>query len=126
MKRLWIVAAILLFILGISGAGLLHLNRVTDEMETTLEQLAEATEHRRTAQMNELSAAFQDEWRKNEEVMVRYIHHDALDAITGFVALLPPLARHEQYAALAAEVERIQALLCHIREAEVPNWKNIF
>ena len=58
--------------------------------------------------------------------MVHYIHHDELDTLTGAVARLPAYAFYEQYPDLAAETERIQELICHIWESEIPSLKNIF
>lgn len=126
MKRLWIVSAILVFIIGIGGWGLWHITRVTNEMENSLERISEAVEKKESGQLQELTANFELEWHKNEEIMVRYIHHEALDPITGAVARLPALARYEQYPELAAEVERIQELIYHVWKAEIPNWENIF
>lgn len=125
MKRLWIVLAIIAGILAISLWGLWHLNKVTDQMESTLEQISAAVEKEEGDQVKVLTAEFQLEWHQQEEILVRYIHHESLDAITSAVARLPALARYEQYPELASEVERVQELLNHVREAEFPTWKNI-
>ena len=126
MKWLWIVLAIILFIFAICSLSLWHLLVVTDQMETTLEQMSQAVMQEEYSHLDTLIADFQEEWHQNEDIMVRYIHHEALDTVTGAAARLPALARYGLYGELAAEIERIQELLYHICQSEIPSFRNIF
>ncbi len=126
MKRLWIALCVLVLVWGFSGLSLWHLTRAANQMETTLEQISDAIDKQEADQLKELTAQFQLEWHRNEEIMIHYVHHDELDILTGAVARLPALALYEQYPELAAETERIQELIYHIWESEIPNLKNIF
>ena len=126
MKRLWIALSVLVMVWGFSGVSLWHLTRAANQMEATLEQISEAIDKQDAAKLKELTAQFQLEWHHHESFMVHYIHHDALDTLTGAVARLPAYAFYEQYPDLAAETERIQELIYHIWESEIPSLKNIF
>lgn len=126
MKRVWIVCGILVAILALSCASLYHLVQATDDMSASLDQLAQAVEGYDDAQIERLTQEFQSKWEEHETLMMRYIHHDELDGITGSVARLGALARHRGYTELAAEVDRLRHLVRHIRDSEMPTLVNIF
>lgn len=126
MKRLWIALAIVVLLVGVSTAGLLHLLHATDELQTHLSAITDALEADEQDALIRLTDDFAAHWQKTEAVLLRFIHHEALDTITGVVARLPALARWHAYPELAAEVARLQELISHVREAEIPNLQNIF
>ena len=100
--------------------------RITDEMEASLSDLSAAIEEGSNARIIHLAEQFQSQWQENEKLLLRYIHHEALDAIDSTTARLPALARYEDYGELAAEVARLQELIDHVYDSEVPNFRNIF
>ena len=126
MKRLWIVFGIVAVILAASGLSLWHLGAVSQRMDASLQELSEAVEARDDARLQALTAAFLEEWEQDEHLMMRYIHHDELDAINGCAARLPALARYGDYPELAAELDRMRHLVRHIWESEAPSLRNIF
>ncbi|MEM1483292.1 DUF4363 family protein [Oscillospiraceae bacterium PP1C4] len=125
MKRLWISLAIVFVMLSISGLGMWHLIRATDKMEVSLALISEAIAQKKIDQAQNLIDSFEDEWHKNEESMMRYIHHNDLDIITGAVSRLSALAEYEELGELSAEVQRIRNALYHLRESEIPTFKSI-
>lgn len=125
MKRLWIVLVILVGIIWVSTSSLLHLIRATEQMTTTLDALSDAIGSGDEKTLYELSEKFCDQWEEHEAVMLRYIHHDELDAITGSAVRLPALVKYNDTAQLAAEIDRLRHLLRHVRDAEFPTIKNI-
>lgn len=126
MKRVVAVCVIIALILAASTAALMHLLRVSDEMEASL--LRHCGRHRpgRHAAGRAAHRRVTSQWERNETVMTRYIHHDELDTITGIVARLPMLAKYGETAEYAAEVARLRHLISHIRDAEIPTLPNIF
>ncbi|WP_308753728.1 DUF4363 family protein [uncultured Anaerotruncus sp.] len=126
MKRVVAVCVIIALILTASTMALMHLLRVSDEMEASLSAIADAIDRDDMPRAAQLTNAFLDQWERSETVMTRYIHHDELDTITGIVARLPMLAKYGETAEYAAEVARLRHLISHIRDAEVPTLPNIF
>lgn len=125
MKRVWIVLVILVGIIWVSTSSLLHLIRATDEMTVTLDALSSAIDSGDAEMLFTLSEKFCDQWEEHESVMLRYIHHDELDAITGSAVRLPALVKYNDTAQLAAEIDRLRHLLRHVRDAEFPTLKNV-
>lgn len=125
MKRVWIVCGIVLSILLLSGLSLWHLSVVTTELDERLQQLSDAVDQK-DAGLETLAADFESLWEDRESMMMRYIHHDELDAITGTVARLKALAAWQDYPELAAEIDRLQHLVRHIFESELPTIMSIF
>ena len=119
MKRFVIVIIMLTGILGAGCFSLFRLKNIVDQMETELSSLSELVEQK---QGQDLQQKIQDE----ERVMMRYIHHDELDTITGTVARLFPLAEYENHAELAAEISRLRHLIKHIYESELPTLQSVF
>lgn len=126
MKRFLIVMALLALILGVGVTSLVQLARITDRMEAELAQLADMVDAQDEAQLTKRAEAFQDLWEKEERVMMRFIHHDELDTITGTVARLGALARYKDYPELAAEIDRLRHLVRHIYESELPSFHSVF
>ena len=88
MKRVVAVCVIIALILAASTAALMHLLRVSDEMEASLSAIADAIDRDDMPRAARLTDEFHEQWERNETVMTRYIHHDELDTITGIVARL--------------------------------------
>lgn len=126
MKRLIIVVCMVILILGVGFLSLFQLNRITSRLETELDGLAELVESQSGAELRARTESFQSLWENEEKVMMRYIHHDELDTITGTVARLGALARYEDYPELAAEIDRLRHLVRHIYESETPSLHSIF
>lgn len=126
MKRVLVSICLVLFILGTSFVSLLHLKRVTDEMNGMLDTLSAAVRQQDHAQVIELSNSFEETWETHEKLLLRYVHHEALDPITGSVARLSALGEYGKYPELACEIEHIQKLINHVYESEYPNFQNIF
>ena len=126
MKRVVAVCVIIALILAASTAALMHLLRVSDEMEASLSAIADAIDRDDMPRAARLTDEFHEQWERNETVMTRYIHHDELDTITGIVARLPMLAKYGETAEYAAEVARLRHLISHNRDAEIPTLPNIF
>lgn len=126
MKRFLIVVAMVLLILGVGFLSWFQLGRITERMETELNTLATLVEQRSAVELQDRAEAFQELWEEEERMMMRYIHHDELDTITGTVARLRALARYEDYPELAAEIDRLRHLIRHIYESETPTWYSIF
>ena len=57
---------------------------------------------------------------------MQFIYHDELDTATGIVARLRALALYQDYPELSAEIDRLQHLIRHICESQMPVYKNIF
>lgn len=125
MKRVWIVVGIASAIVVLGITTLLHLSTVSKDMDYALEEIQSAIQEEQPEKILDKSIAFQKIWDENEAEMMRYIHHDELDSITGIVARLRPLAEFEDYTELSAEVSRLRHLIRHIYESEVPTFNNI-
>lgn len=157
MKRVWIVAALILCIIGSGVFSLVHLKKVTDEMLVSLDIIAQeldratggngnvpspegtgdpldsapgekkghGTNVQEQNELTKLAHNFQQQWEKDEIVIMHYIHHDELDEITGTVARLQALARYNAVPEFAAEVDRLRHLVLHIYESQLPNLVNI-
>lgn len=126
MKRVLIVCVIVIGIIIAGTLSLLHLIRVSDEMDGILAEIAQAIEQDNIERAYAITEEFSNVWQKNEAVMTRYIHHDELDMINGVVARLPALARYGEKPEYAAEIDRLRKLISHICASEIPNLSNIF
>lgn len=126
MKRFVIVMVMLAGILGSGFFSLFRLKNIVDQMETELSVLSELAEQKQAQDLQQKTQEFQQLWEDEERVMMRYIHHDELDTITGTAARLLALAKHENYAELAAEIARLRHLIRHIYESEMPSFQSIF
>lgn len=126
MKRLLIVVGMVIIILGVGFLSLFQLSRITLRMENELDGLAELVGSRSAEELQSRTADFQLLWENEEKVMMRFIHHDELDTITGTVARLKALAQYEDYPELAAEIDRLRHLVRHIYESETPTFHSIF
>lgn len=126
MKRLIIVLVIVVLILGQGVWSVIQLDGITGRMEQELDSMAAMVERQDRTSLLEKTASFQTLWEHEEKHMMRYIHHDELDAITGAVARLNALARYNDYGELAAEVDRLRHLVRHIYESEMPSLHSIF
>ena len=81
MKRVVAVCVIIALILAASTAALMHLLRVSDEMEASLSAIADAIDRDDMPRAARLTDEFHEQWERNETVMTRYIHHDELDNV---------------------------------------------
>lgn len=126
MKRVWLVSALVAVILILGILSLSHLNKVTKEMEVRLDQLADSVERQDKNFLEKQASDFEAFWEDKEHEVMRYIHHDELDTITGTVARLSALAKYEDYSELAAEIDRLRHLVRHIYESELPSFQSIF
>ncbi len=126
MKRFWIALGIIVIILAVSCWGLYRLDSIIDELNSTLQQLETAVGQQDFESTMDLSQQFLEQWKDHQNTLERYIHHEALDEVTGLAAQLPALAAYKQYPLLSAQTARLKELLHHVREAEFPTLTNIF
>lgn len=126
MKRFIIAAVLVVTIIGVGFVSIFQLARMTDLMSAELDSLLVSVYAKEQAQVLEKADKFQKLWEEEERSMMRYIHHDELDAITGTVARLEALAQYEEYPELAAEIDRLRHLVRHIYESEMPSFSSIF
>ncbi len=126
MKRFVIVIIMLTGILGAGCFSLFRLKNIVDQMETELSSLSELVEQKQGQDLQQKIQDVQRLWEDEEQVTMRYIHHDELDTITGTVARLFPLAEYENHAELAAEISRLRHLIKHIYESELPTLQSVF
>lgn len=126
MKRFVIVIIMLAGIIGAGCFSLFRLKNIVDRMETELSGLSELVEQKQVQDLQKKTQEFQQLWEDEERVMMRYIHHDELDAITGTAARLLDLAKYEDYPELAAEISRLRHLIRHIYESEMPSFQSVF
>ena len=125
MKRVWFVSFLVATILTLGSLSLWHLSVVKNDLEMQLDHLSEAVD-RKDPSLVQLAEDFEHVWEDHESMMMRYIHHDELDSITGTVARLKALAKYQSYPELAAEIDRLRHLVRHIYESEQPTLVSIF
>lgn len=125
MKRFWLSLVITGLILAVCVFALVKIVTVSDQMLDSLEQISTAIEQNETDQIIDLAGEFQTEWENNERILIKYIHHDELDSITGTVARLKALAQYRDYSELSAEVAKLKHLVRHVCESQMPVFKNI-
>ncbi|WP_101911119.1 DUF4363 family protein [Marasmitruncus massiliensis] len=126
MKRFFLSIVICTAIITACIWGLFRITKVTDQLTASLNQIASAVEQQNTDQVVDLVGDFQKDWEENEKTLMQFIHHDELDTATGIVARLKALARYQDYSELSAEIDRLQHLIRHICESQMPIYKNIF
>ncbi|MBE6906774.1 MAG: DUF4363 family protein [Ruminococcaceae bacterium] len=126
MKRFFLSIVICTAIIAACIWGLFRIIKVTDQLTASLNQIASAVEQQNTDQVVDLVGNFQKDWEENEKTLMQFIHHDELDTATGIVARLKALARYQNYSELSAEIDRLQHLIRHICESQMPIYKNIF
>ncbi len=126
MKRFYTSIVICTAIIAACIFGLFRITKVTDQMAASLNQIAIAVEQKNADQVNDLVGNFQKDWEKNEKTLMQFIYHDELDTATGIVARLRALALYQDYPELSAEIDRLQHLIRHICESQMPVYKNIF
>lgn len=126
MKRVWIVSCIVAAIIGMGVFSIMQLGQVKDEMEKALEHLSQVVLLEDSEQLSKEAEEFEHLWETKELMIMRYIHHDELDSITGKVARLRALAKYEDYAEFAAEIDSLRHLIEHIYESEQVSWQSIF
>lgn len=65
-------------------------------------------------------------WHQSKDRLGRYVRHGAIDEITIAMAAIPELARYEMVPELSAELRKVQDILDHSWQSELPAWSNLF
>lgn len=125
MKRVVIVAALLLLCSWVSAYSVLRVTRLSDRVmghiEASERYLAQDDAERLASEVKELEKF----WDKEEKILSHFIRHHHLDSINVSVARLPALAYYGDKPNLAAELECIRWQIEHLKENET-KLSNVF
>lgn len=125
MKRFAIACAIFLSMLIFSGFTLNDLYHTKIELLDKLDQIQSEAESGNYEKAAALSHDFNEYWDEEEKILIRYIRHTPLDAITSISARMESLARYEDVGQLLAHVEELRVNVLHLWDSEVPFIRNL-
>ncbi len=127
MKRLWISAALILALAGLSAAHVLYLRHFTGQLTELLIQAQQLVDEDRWQDADEITRQAAGIWENNAFYLHTTLRHEDIDAIlTSFQEVLAFLDGQErQPAEYAAANARLITLLDLLLEAELPTLKNL-
>ena len=127
MKRVWVAAAIFIFVLGLCAYGLVTTSKLTEIMSGKLNEMKSEVKSGNTSTALALSESVINEWHGYHTKMCMYMPHARLEAIDQSLATLPALINStngtDQF---EAECERASAQIEHLKDTELPSLANIF
>lgn len=127
MKRLWISAALILALAGLSAAHVLYLRHFTGQLTELLTQAQQLVNEDHWQDADEITRQAVSIWENNAFYLHTTLRHEDIDAIlTSFQEVLAFLDGQErQPAEYAAANARLITLLDLLLEAELPTLKNL-
>lgn len=127
MKRVWVAAAIFLFILSLCIYGLITTNKLTETMSSRLNEIESKVRIGNKSGALKLSESTIKEWHEYHIKMCLYMPHTRLESIDQSLAALPPLINSSNGTdQFEAECERAAAQIEHLKDTELPTLANIF
>lgn len=127
MKRLWVSAAILLFVALLSTGHLVLLHSITEHLTLLLTQAEEEVRAENWAAAESLTRQALEDWEHHDFYLHATLPHKDTDSIlVGFHQALAYLEGSEkQSAEYAAANTQLITQLCLLMEEEIPTLKNI-
>lgn len=126
MKRVIIVLAIILAILGICAYSLYRVKEVNDQVHAFTDAVFAAIQAEDQEQTIQLVQSFSSYWREEEAVLAHFVRHAHVDEIANSIAKLEPLAEYESYGDIAAELTVILWQVEHVYQSERIKLGNLF
>lgn len=125
MKRLWISAALLLFLLAASLVNAFHIRSLTDSWIFQLEQAQRFVDAEEWELAQSLTRQTYEDWNSHHTYLHTILHHDDTDEILrGFRGVLRYLDIREMDQYTAAN-EDLVVLLGLLAEMEQPSLVNV-
>lgn len=127
MKRLWIAAALILGLAGLSCVHVRYLRHFTGELTGLLTQAQTQVAEEQWDKAAELTQQAADLWAQNAFYLHTTLRHDDIDAVlSSFREVLAFLGGQEQQPAeYAAANARLITQLELLLESELPTLKNL-
>ncbi|MDD3192408.1 MAG: DUF4363 family protein [Oscillospiraceae bacterium] len=126
MKRVALCAAILLVIILLCTASLATISYYQHHFIQSAHSLEQAVYQCSFEELSTRAASVCRDWLEAEHVLIRFIRHTQIDEVTNAMTRLEMLAKYGDLSEFSAELGRIEALLQHIYESEIPYLRNIF
>lgn len=124
MKRLWIAAALLAFLLGASLANAWYAQRLTEDLGQRLRQAQALTQEENWDQAQSVTRQVYEDWQSHHFYFHTLMRHSDTDQILrGFRQVLEYLSLQEpdQYNAANADLIAQLELLAEMEQASVVN-----
>lgn len=126
MKRVIVISFILIIIIGASFYSIWYTKQVTNELlmlsnnaETACSEL---NIKKYCDNINKLSAL----WESRQLMLSLFIRHDDLENISNHIAALTAIAQREDFNMAIIELYRLNFMLKHIYEHQIPSIDNLF
>jgi hypothetical protein len=127
VKRVWVAAAIFLFLLSLCSYGLVTTNQLTETMSGKLNEIKAEVKIGNKNTAIALSESVIKEWHEYHMKMCMYMPHTRLESIDQSLAALPPLiSSNNGTDQFEAECEKASAQIEHLKDTEMPSLANIF
>lgn len=126
MNKVWIAAAVLVLVLGISITGMiLNINTASDMTEFIKEtrNYVEKDDFNTAAQTMETAV---EELDNRMKWMLVFVSHGKLDEIEETILVAQSFLKNKEIPQFMAECERALSMLDHYREVEYPYFNNVF
>lgn len=125
MKRIITAVSILILITAVSFSIPFCLKKYTDELIYQLDYIEYTFDKKNVNDTQEQVEKFLELWEQDEEIIISFVNHGAVEDISYISARLSSLLGHKDSAEFLAEIRRIRAIISSIYEDEVPNLSNI-
>lgn len=126
MKRMWVSLALLILLVATCVIGIVHTDRVTVRLISTMTAAKQAQEHGKNGDALRYSRLALQQWHEADSWLHLYMPHSKLDVIDQALAGLPELCENNAKDSFLSECDKSLALFGYLDEAEVPNLRNIF
>ncbi len=126
MKRFIIASAILAVVVYFCGWTVYQVGNMRETMHTHIDAIVEACTNEDQEETVRLVKELSKYWEVEERRLMHFVRHAQIDGITLSVSRLEPLARHGDFAEMAAELSSVSWQVSHIWESERPSLKNLF
>ncbi|HHV32034.1 MAG: DUF4363 family protein [Ruminococcaceae bacterium] len=126
MKRIWVSGIIFVLLLAMCIFGIINTQKVSSEVEQTIElakQAAEVGDLKTAYQMSQKAVA---DWHQKHKILCVYMSHAKLEAIDQTLAALPALVKNEANEQFEGECDRGITQIQYLNESEIPTIQNIF
>lgn len=125
MKRLWVGAGLLLFLLVIGVFTAVSMREVHRPVSELLDQASQAALAENWAEAESLSAKAQAQWQKHWRATASVADHEPMEEIDSLFAELKIYLQSREDVHFAACCQNLSTLTMAVGEAHTINWWNL-
>lgn len=125
MKRIVIASVMLLFCVGFSTYSRSHTQEVNDTIAASVVRCMDAMEAGDHETLKREVDSLCEFWDEEEDFIIHFVRHAAIDDITKSIARLRALTVGEDYSELMAELDSVRWQMDHLNRSERMIFANL-